>query len=140
MVYRLHASRLKVLISAVKSVRLERSYQIKEGIRITSKYWYDKPPGGFEEMTDQNKVLALFYDIVEALASARREQPFFHRSVYRHAQAILWAPLIHDPDGALKGCFEAIPTHLSCHIRGMDSGPCINSAEPIINTLFDKKR
>lgn len=140
MVYRLHASRLKVLLSSVKSVRHERKRFIAEALRITSKHWFEKSPDGFDEMTPNDQLWAVLCDVVEALASARREQPFFHRSVYRHAQAILWAPLFHDPDGCLKGCLELVPAHKSYRIRGLDSGPCVNSAEPIINALFDKKR
>jgi len=139
-IYRLHASRLKILICALKSVRHERNHFLLEALRITSKHWFDKVPEDFEEMTRNEKLWAVLCDIVEALASARREQPFFHRSVYRHAQAILWAPLFHNPDNCLEGCYDSVPANKSYMIRGLDSGPCVNSAEPIMNTLFDKKR
>lgn len=140
MVYRLHASRLKTLLAAVKSVRHERNYFISEALRITSKHWFNKAPDGFEDMDLNDQLWEVFCDVVDAIASARREQPFFHRSVYRHAQAMLWAPIFHDPDGCLKGCLEPVPAHKAHRIQGLGSGPCVNSAEPIINTLFDKKR
>ena len=140
LIYRLHASRLKVLLTAVKSVRQERGMAIAEALRITEKYWFETPQDGFEDKPMDDRLWIVLCDIVDGLAFCRREQPFFHRSVYRHAQALLWAPLFHDPQGALDGSLDTVPDHKSCRMRGLNSGPCANSAEPIINALFDKKR
>ena len=140
LVYRLHASRLKVLLTAVKCVSDEREASIDEALRITTEHWYETAQDDFKDKPLYDKLWIVLCDVVEALAFCRREQPYFHRSVYRHAQALLWAPLFNDPEGALNGSFESIPAHKSCRVRGLDSGSCVASAQPIISALFDKKR
>ncbi len=144
MIYRLHASRLKILLRAVRKSKDERTMAEIEALKLTEMYWY-------EESNDRNidrkvkevreRVWAVLADIVDCMVYCRREQTFFHRSVYRHAQALLWAPLFHDPDGAVnKGSNGVVPAYKSYKLRGLSSGSCAASAEVILNSLFDKKR
>jgi hypothetical protein len=81
-------------------------------------------------------------DIVSALAQCRIEQPYFHRSVYRHAQALMWAPVFYDPvAGIADGSLGFIPAMKSHLLRGLNSTTaCVDSAEVVIHPLFEKKR
>jgi len=79
-------------------------------------------------------------DIVEGLAYCRKEQPYFHRSIYRHAQALLWAPILYNSKGALEGSRGIIPVQKGSQLPGLNSGNCAECAGPVISTLFGKKR
>jgi len=68
-------------------------------------------------------------DVVGAMAYCRRERQYFHRSVYRQAQALMWAPLFDNPDSAVKdGSLAVVTASKSYKVRGLNSGPCVNSA------------
>lgn len=142
--YRLHATRLKCLLSAVQHGEVDREKAQLEALQLTKPYWYveSDSPETFDEKIDINvmqwKTLA---DIVMALAQCRLDQHFFHRSVYRHAQALMWAPVFHDPlTGYVKGSLCEIPASKSHLLRGHSSTDCAHSAEVIMSSLFDKKR
>lgn len=144
LIYRLHASRLKVLLRAIRKPQDEREMAETEALVITEAHWFEQPKNPTSECKVQNireRVWAILADIVESMVHCRREQSFFHRSVYRHAQALLWAPLFHDPDGSIKdGSLATVPAHKSYRLRGLNSGSCAKSAEALLNSLFDKKR
>lgn len=143
MIYRLHASRLKVLLHAVRKSRSERVEAVKEALRITESYWFEPKETVVEcDKSDiSQRIWAVLADIIESMAHCSKEQPFFHRSNYRHAQALMWAPLFHDPNGAIQqGSMSVVPAHKSYRLRGLSSGSCAMSAETILNALFDKKR
>lgn len=91
--YRLHASRLKCLLFAVRQRGEVRDLAESEALRLAAKHWYVAPPGKEPSFIDQvgirERVWDTLADVVAALAQCRLDQPFFHRSVYRHAQALM---------------------------------------------------
>lgn len=140
--YRLHASRLKMLIAAVKKPSSERKAALMEASRLLEHFWFD---ANHDTIFDDAKVLdriwIVFCDIISALASFRKVQAFFHRSVYRHAQALMWAPVIHDPDGAVGGSSGTVPSFKSHRIPELSRhSNAFTAAESIMSVLFDKKR
>ena len=81
-------------------------------------------------------------DVVSALAQCRLEETFFHRSVYRYAQAFMWAPALYDPTtGLSEGSTGTVPATRSHLLRGLNSSTgCAFSAEVILSPLFEKRR
>ncbi len=141
MSYRLHASRLKSLLRAVRSSKNGRDFAENEALRITELHWFEPDSIQSKDSSIRERIWVVLADIIECMAHCRREQPYFHRSVYRHAQALLWAPLFHDPEGFVQsGSLAVVPAHKSYRLRGLSSGSCATSAEAILNSLFDKKR
>ena len=104
-IYRIHATRLKVLLAAVKRPKEYRNAAEAEALQITESYWFEQP-----EMLEVDpeinclraRIWNVLADVVGCMAYCRREQPYFHRSVYCQAQALLWAPIFDNPDSALK--------------------------------------
>ena len=144
-IYRIHSTRLKVLLIAVKRPKEERDVAENEALRITEKHWFESPENDASTETAlsvRERVWIVLADVVAAMAYCRREQPYFHRSIYRHAQALLWAPVFDNPDGAAleNGSLATVSAAKSYKLRGLNSGSCANSAETIISSLFDKKR
>lgn len=88
--YRLHASRLKCLLVAAVAGEDERTAAEEEALRLTEKFFFSQPDTTSCNLRD--RMWTVLADIVSALASCRLQQVFFHRSVYRHAQALMWAP------------------------------------------------
>ena len=81
-----------------------------------------------EEKCLRKKVWLILADVVSAMAFCRRENAFFHRSVYRHAQALMWAPIFHDPETTLgQGSLCTVPANKSYHLRGLSGESCANS-------------
>lgn len=140
--YRLHASRLKILIAAVKHPNSERNAALLEASRLLEQFWFDANHDTiFDDAKLTDRIWIVFTDIINALASFRKIQPFFHRSVYRHAQALMWAPLIHDPNGSLGGSSDNVPSFKSHRIPELSNHPnAFSAAESIMSALFDKKR
>uniref|UniRef100_A0A7S4JCT2 Uncharacterized protein n=1 Tax=Odontella aurita TaxID=265563 RepID=A0A7S4JCT2_9STRA len=142
-VYRIHATRLKVLLTAVRQPKHERQAAELEALRLTTQHWYDERDDR-DTKIEEGKVRALVWevlsDVVAAMAQLRIDYPYFHRSIYRHTQALLCAPILHDPDNALRGSLGSVPATKSYHLRGLNMGVCANSAEVIIASLFEKKR
>ena len=141
--YRIHASRLKILIRAIRRSKCERQDAEREALRLTANYWFgDDMPESLECKDLRDQVWFVLGNIIAAMVQCRNEMSFFHRSVYRHAQALCWAPLFHDPDDAAGlGSFGTVPAHKSSILRGFNSGmSCIDSALPILNLCFEKKR
>ena len=142
-VYRLHASRLKCLIAAYKYPDKDREKAIAEAVRLTRCCWYgDDSTSVIDDPTTNMVVWKILADIVAALAQCRLEHQFFHRSVYRYAQALMWAPVLHDPGtGFVYGSLSVVPATKSHLLRGLNSSTaCANSAEVIMSALFEKKR
>jgi hypothetical protein len=142
--YRVHASRLKCLISAVSRQENETERAELEALRLVERHWFKKPPEGqkTEELHIRDRVWNVLADIVSALAHCRLNQQYFHRSVYRHAQALMWAPVLNDPvAGRADGSLGTIAATRSYHIRGLNNSThAANSAEVVMSSLFDKKR
>ena len=142
--YRLHASRLKCLLWAVDRNEHDRDVAEREALRLTTVHWYreEHRKNWSDESDVRDLVWAVLSDIVAALVQCRLEQPFFHRSVYRHAQALMWAPVLYDPtSGFVDGSLGVVPATKSHLVRGLNSStPCANSAEVIMGVLFEKKR
>jgi len=140
--YRIHASRLKCLLSAVSQREIDRDVAESEALRLTMSHWFHTPSSDVEGCDTRGRVWAVLADVVSALSQCRIEQHFFHRSIYRHAQALMWAPVLHDPvSGIANGSLSTVPVTKGHLLRGLNSTtPCANSVEAIINPLFEKKR
>ena len=140
--YRILAVRLKCLIASAVRVEKEFDRAELEALRLTECHWSRTP----EDIDAQklkpvrDRIWTVFADIVYGLAQCRVDQPFFHRSVYRHTQALMWAPVLHDPTSG-EGSLGSVPATKSFLIRGMNSSTvAAESAETVICSLFDKKR
>lgn len=140
--YRLHASRLKCLLSAVSQREVDRDVAESEALRLTMAHWFQTPSSDLEGRDTRGRVWAVLADVVSALAQCRIDQPFFHRSIYRHAQALMWAPVLHDPvSGIANGSLGTVPVTKGHLLRGLNSTtPSAISVEAIMNPLFEKKR
>jgi len=146
-IYRLHATRLKVLLRSMNFHADDRIAAEMEGLAVVENYWFDKSEvertcPNYPKEEYKERLWFVLSDIVAAMAHCRQERPFFHRSVFRHAQALLWAPIFFDPDDdnnwRLMGC---VPPTKSLMLRGMNSGgPSPNSSIAVMQLLFDKKR
>ena len=84
----------------------------------------------------------MLVNVVSALAQCRIDCPYFHRSVYRHAQALCWAPIFLNSDNINReGSLQILPPQKACMLRGCNSNsPCVKSAVSILRVLFEKKR
>lgn len=138
--YRLHASRLKCLINGVNRREDERNLAELEAARLAESHWL-KPPDETSNIL-RDRIWTAFSDTVAALAQCRLDHSFFHRSVYRHAQALMWAPVLCDPLGGLrKGSLGEVPATRAFKIRGLNySTHAADSGAAVIGSLFEKKR
>ena len=141
-VYRLHATRLKCLISAVDRPEDERELAELEVLRLTECHWFQDADDDIPNPSIRHRVWKVFVDVVGALAKLSLDNSYFHRSVYRHAQALLWAPVLYDPKSERSnGSFEAVPATLACKVRGLNyATSAAYSALSVISALFAKKR
>jgi len=145
-VYRQHACRMKALFVAVQHPKETRDAAEREALRITRDHWYSNPSAGaaYDPQKDvRDSVWEVLADCVSAMVKLRHDNHFFHRSVYRHAMALLWAPVLCDPlTGYAQGSLGNVPATKSCHLRGLNTGEgaCAKSAAAVISALFDKKR
>lgn len=142
--YRIHASRLKCLIAAVSAPEEELEEAELEALRITEKHWF-KALWKNQKIKDihiRDRVWYVLSDIVTALVQCRLNQTFFHRSVYRHAQALMWATVLDDPiAGRVEGSLGAVAATKSFQIRGLNNSTNVaSSAAVVMGNLFDKKR
>jgi len=145
--YRQHVCRLKAHIAAVRYPKECREAAEREALRISRAHWYNSPgeeSAAYDPDADvRNSVWEVVADCVTAMAKLRNDNQFFHRSVYRQAMALLWAPVLCDPEsGYANGSHGDIPSIKSYHIRGLNTGDgaCVKSAMAVISALFDKKR
>jgi len=140
--YRLHASRLKCLLSAVSQREADRDLAELEALRLTTIHWFQAPSPELEARDTRGHVWAVLADVVSAMAQCRIDQQFFHRSIYRHAQALMWAPVLHDPvSGLANGSLGTVPVTKGHLLRGLNSTtPSANSVEAVMNPLFEKRR
>lgn len=141
--YRMQASRLKCLISAVSQDENSMEAAEAEALRLTERNWFKEPEGNevaIESTNTRDRVWLVFTDVVTGLAQCRLDHHFFHRSVYRHAQALMWAPLLCDPTST-DGSLGMVPALRSYTVRGLNNSThAANSAEVVMSALFDKKR
>lgn len=142
--YRLHASRLKCLIAAGSASEDERDEAEREALRLCELHWFNTPGDldSIESTPVRERVWNVLTDIVSALVKCRTEHSFFHRSVYRHAQALMWAPVLWNPEiGRVQGSRTTIPATKSVHIRGLNHATdAAKSAVSVMSALFEKKR
>ena len=142
--YRIHASRLKCLIAAVSRYQDEIQFAEAEALRLTERHWFKEPSADqpLKDVNTRDRVWNVVTDIVTAMAQCRLDHQFFHRSVYRHAQALMWAPVLCDPiEGRADGSLGTVPATRSYRLRGMNhSTNAASSAVVIMSSLFDKKR
>jgi hypothetical protein len=138
--YRLHASRLKVLISSVSRDECEIERAELEALRLTGSHWFKEQES--DDVHVRDRVWSVLTDIVTAMAQCRLDHHFFHRSVYRHAQALMWSPVLCDPVlGRAEGSLGIVPATRSFRVRGLNNSThAANSAEVIMSSLFDRKR
>lgn len=138
--YRLHASRFKVLMSAVRRSPSECELAESEALHISSSVWFDKSNES-SSVGVCGKIWDVLSDCVDAFNHCRVESPQFHRSVYRLAQAYNYAPLFDNPKCDLTlGSIQIVPPIKSYRISGLSSSYCSESAANVIAKLFDKKR
>jgi hypothetical protein len=140
--YRIHATRLKCLLSAATRDLREFDWAEKEALRLTECNWFKSPEDvdALQKEHVRDRVWNVLGDVVSGLAQCRAEHPFFHRSVYRHAQALMWSPILYDPTCS-EGSLDSVPATRSFQIRGLsNSTPVSHSAEIVLTSLFDKKR
>jgi hypothetical protein len=141
--YRALASRLKCLLLAVSHDEDELEKAEMEALRLTDIYWFKRPESveiSINVTNTRDRVWSVLTDIVAGLAQCRLDHHFFHRSVYRHAQALMWAPILCDPTSN-EGSLGTVPATRSCQIRGLNNSThAANSAEVVMSTLFEKKR
>ena len=141
--YRIHCSRLKCLISAVSRDQDEIRFAEVEALRLTERHWFKEPSvKAREDFGIRDRVWDVVSDIVAAMAQCRLDHQFFHRSVYRHAQALMWAPVLCDPiEGRAEGSLGTVPATRSYRLRGMNNSTnAASSAVVVMSSLFDKKR
>jgi hypothetical protein len=141
--YRMLASRLKCLIWAVSRGEDELERAEKEALRLTERHWFKKPEeeeSVLAEKHTRDRVWNVLVDVVTGLAQCRLDHSFFHRSVYRHAQALMWSPVLYDPSSS-EGSLGSVPATRSYQIRGLNNSThAAHSAEVVMSSLFDKKR
>eukprot|EP00977_Amphora_coffeiformis_P014319 scaffold3967_cov179-Amphora_coffeaeformis.AAC.1 len=136
--YRLHATRLKCLINALKRNPSEREVAEQEALRLIEQDWYTKSVPHITGNV-RDRTWNVLMDVVDAMIQCRSEYSCFHRSVYRHAQALLWAPIVCDPSQP-EGSFGVVPGSRAYKLRGLNSGSAIESASSVIGSLFDRRR
>lgn len=143
--YRIHASRLKCLLSLTSPDDDDINGSEAEVLRITEKHWFNAQNSVLEgddvrPLGNRDRIWNVFADLVAGLAQCRVDHHFFHRSVYRHAQALMWAPVLHDPY-CREGSLGTVPATKSVAVRGLNNSTnAAQSAEVVMRTLFDKKR
>lgn len=139
--YRLHASRFKVLLSAVRRSPHECELAESEALHISSSVWFDKSNDSSSVIGVRGKIWDILADCVDAFNNCRVESPQFHRSLYRLAQAYNFGPLFDNPNCDLTlGSIQIVPPIKSYRISGLSSSYCSESAANVIAKLFDKKR
>eukprot|EP00985_Skeletonema_marinoi_P031466 scaffold37702_cov155-Skeletonema_marinoi.AAC.5 len=140
--YRLHATRFKVLLSAIRQAADDFGLAEMEACRISSTSWFDDSNKLQTSDDDvRHKTWDLYVDCVQGLASCRKGISYFHRAAYRLAQALLWAPAFHDPRFCFhEGSIESIPPFKRGRISELDKDSFAECAANVIGSLFDKKR
>lgn len=140
--YRLHASRLKCLVRAINWCESTRDLAELEALRITECFWYAKEPNPDDQRSIRDRVWDVLVDIVTAMVQFRHDLSYFHRSVYRYAQALMWAPVFHDPVGQRSnGSLGKVPAVKASKLRGLNySTNAACSGVVVMASLFEKKR
>ena len=130
-----------MLIAAEKKPAMQRERAEVEAVRIIGKHWFcDENKSTTCESNVREKIWNILVDIVACMAYCRKEEKFFHRSVYRHAQALLWAPNLNDTDHTiLEGSLAQITPSRREQLN-LTNTSCALSAESVMKALFEKKR
>ncbi|GKY95338.1 hypothetical protein MPSEU_000495500 [Mayamaea pseudoterrestris] len=137
--YRLHALRLKCLIYGVNHQEGERYLAETEALRLTEMNFYSDPV--HRQSGVRERVWTVLTDVVDALARCRLDFSYFHRSVYRHAQALLWAPVLDNPiDQWCRGSAGTVSASKAAKLRGFNSSNAYSSAATVLSVLFEKRR
>lgn len=140
--YRIHTCRLKTLIRAIRRPRIGRKLAEMEAIRITSLIWFGDAIDLETLPTVRHRMWALFVNCVHALLQCIKDEPKFHRAVYRIAQAFNWAPFFYDSDRYVvgSGCKTDVLTIGNIALPCIEAGSCDKNAALAMETLFDKRR
>jgi len=141
-VYRLHATRLKCLIDAVQHGDDEREQAESEALRLTEPFSFSgNTDKASEHGSVRDRVWGVAVDVANAMVHCRTKHSFFHRSIYRHSQCLMWAPVLSDP-GHLwqEGSSGEVPALKALKMRGLNSESAVESAAGVIRAIFDKKR
>ena len=88
--YRIHASRIKCVIRALRHQTTNLELAKAEAIRLTSHHRFRSPEETHKGESENITLSDILLDAIEGLQDCRKNHSFFHRSVYRHAQARLW--------------------------------------------------
>jgi hypothetical protein len=138
-IYRLHASRFKALLRCVYLSPCNRAVAELEALRITEDFPHDQCTYTMQlnNQTVKCRIWNVLCDTVTAFTRCKKDNPFFHRSVYRHAQALLWSPVFLEDFG---GDSENRSMQ-QIRLMGMDyEKTSEENAKSVIETLFDRKR
>ena len=138
--YRLHACRLKILLNAVCYCPDLRKMAEREAIGLCGRFWFGDQKS--ERSEDKDELWGCLANVIASLVFCRNDNSYFHRSVYRHAQALCWSPrILYDDEWKKQGSLTVLPPHKAASLRGCNSGmPCVESAASVLSVLFDKKR
>ena len=152
--YRLHATRLKVLLRAIKSCYYLNRKENNNTLRINllkSEVLQILANDGFDgeqqacattvTMPTVKKLWKIALNIIESLAKCRKHHSYFHRSIYRHAQALLWLPFIYNDSNIYEMAKTGLPKEEVANISGLNTtSGVVPSALSVLRCLFEKKR
>lgn len=137
-----------MLLYAIYQASKNRHCFEAEALHLVSRNWFAEPVTENEEELNwkygsRDRRWEVLVDIVSALVFCRKEKALFHRSVFRHAQAILWAPVVYSPDVKTYPLFTA-PEDAVAQTNTLSNifrcGIHVNAAKIVMDSLFDKKR
>ena len=111
-----------------------------EAIGLCERFWFGDQKS--ERAEDKDELWGCLANVIASLVFCRNDNSYFHRSVYRHAQALCWSPrILYDDEWKKQGSLTVLPPHKAASLRGCNSGmPCVESAASVLSVLFDKKR
>lgn len=140
--YRIHACRLKALLFSARRMKVERKAALLEAIHITSAAWFGDLTLEPTSSTIRHKVWSAFVNCTKALIHCRTEEPKFHRSAFRLAQAYNWVPVFQDPESHdfVFDNKKDIPSVNGISLPCIEAGSCNKNAALAMESLFDKRR
>ena len=149
--YRLHACRFKCILRALRSE--DKKNAIENTLEMVELYQFEdtfEPLASFESDADalSGRLFSFVKDIASAFCYCRsKTNNYFHRSVYRHAQLLLFSPAIVQHELAWpKTPIEIISLpQLSQEQKGQVQGYVLGcthfaSAADCLAVLFNKKQ
>ena len=141
--YRIHACRFKALVSSMRPSNNDRDLAQEEALRICSVSRFDSSVDIHTLPSHRHKMWDALVDCVKAFMECRKDEPKFHRVIFRLAQAYCWAPFFIDSsqDSSLGSeDTDCIPIFDGVPLPSIDRGSCQKNAALAIESLFDKRR